>query len=82
VTETEREVRRAAARFADGEATIQEMWSALHGNLHGLCASGPLRGDFLALFNALDRWESSVGRSRDLAVDAARDIAAQCGRGV
>jgi len=77
------DVRRAvlavAREFGTGSATVQDMWAALHGNLHDLCREGPLTGDYLDLFNALERWESSIGHDRDNEVGSARAIARPLG---
>jgi hypothetical protein len=69
----------AAKAFGIGEATIQEMWAALHDNLHDLCRDAPLTGDYLDLFVALERWESSTGPHRDDYVVSARVIARRLG---
>ena len=63
--DTRRAVLTAASHFGTGNATIQELRAAFHSNLHVLCQDAPLTGDYLALFNALGRWESSTGPRRD-----------------
>ena len=65
----------AANAFGIGDATIQEMWAALHANLQDLCRDAPLTGDYLDLFNALERWESSAGPKRRDEISSARAIA-------
>lgn len=47
-------VRQAAARFGTGDSSIVEMWALFHANLSELCADGPLEGDFLKLFQAME----------------------------
>jgi hypothetical protein len=37
------------------------MCSSLHGNLHDLCSEGPLAGDYLRLFTALESWDGATG---------------------
>src|SRR3954462_1012330 len=73
------EVRSAASQFGSGETDIHAMWSALHRNLRDLCAEAPLQGDFLELFNALQRWEAASGVDRSAAVVLAQAIAQRLG---
>jgi hypothetical protein len=68
-------IRSVAASFGRGEADVQAMWAALHGNLHDLCADRPLEGNFLDLFNSLERWEAAVGSGREAALVDSRVIA-------
>ena len=72
-------VNTAAKAFGNGDATIQDMWAALHGSLHDLCRDAPLAGDYLDLFNALERWESSTGHNREDEIGSARAIAQRLG---
>jgi hypothetical protein len=72
-------IRDAAIRFAAGEATVVEMWSALHSNLHDLCRDEPLTGDFLDLFQSLERWEAAVSDERKVAEAEVRSVAARLG---
>ena len=74
-------VRSVAASFGRGDADVKAMWAALHGNLHDLCSDRPLEGDFLDLFNALERWEEAVGSERDTALLDAQLIARRLGGG-
>jgi len=66
-----------AQEFADGRASIQDMWAAVHEDLYTLCDDGPLAGDFLAIFVDLERWESACGDAREEAVEVARRTAAR-----
>lgn len=68
-------VRAAAVRFLAHHIDVAPLWEALHSNLNDLCVDGPLHDDFLALFNALESWEVSVGADRDRAREALLPIA-------
>ncbi len=57
------------------------MCSSLHGNLHDLCSEGPLAGDYLRLFTALESWDVATGTDRESATETARTIARHLGRG-
>jgi hypothetical protein len=74
-------IRIVAARFGRGEGSTLEMCSFLQGNLHDLCSEGPLAGDFLRLFTALESWEAATGTDRESAAETARTIARHLGRG-
>jgi hypothetical protein len=74
-------IRAEAARFGRGEGNTLEMCSSLHGNLHALRSEGPLAGDFLRLFTALESWEVATGTDRESAEETARTVARHLGRG-
>jgi len=40
---------------SDGNASVRDLWGALHTNLYFLCCDRPLDGAFLRLFEALER---------------------------
>ncbi len=69
-------IRAAARRFVQGEVGIVEVWNALHANLVDLCRDEPLHGDFLALFQALERWEASTER-RSVDLEQVRLVASR-----
>ena len=73
-------VRAVARSFNQGDATLAQMWSALHSNLDELCRDHPLEGDFLDLFLALERWEVAEDSDRETAADAARAAAGRLAR--
>ena len=68
-------IRQVAARFAAERASVVEMWRALHEHLYDLCADYPLSGDLLALFDALEAWETSAKDGRERAVVHCRQVA-------
>jgi len=64
-----------AAAFGRGETTIQEFWGAFQVHLDELCADGPLDGDWLEVFQELEKWEVATATERDVAVERARTVA-------
>lgn len=69
------EIRDAAACFGSAHLEVTEMWTTFHSHLHDLCGESQLQGEFLELFNALERWESAVGDDKDAAIASARATA-------
>jgi hypothetical protein len=62
-------IRQAARALSSGDGSVVELRSTLLSNLHDLCRDRPLQGDYLRLFEALERWEASVGADRNQAED-------------
>lgn len=73
-------IRLAAREYASGSDRPPLIWSALNSHLTALCRDEPLDGDFLRLFQALERWEQSVSPERERAEDDIRSIASSLGK--
>ena len=54
-------LRHAAKALASGQGSVTHLRATLLSNIHDLCRNHPLEGDYLGLFQALERWEASVG---------------------
>jgi hypothetical protein len=72
-------IRQSAQALSSGGGSVPELRSTLLSNLHDLCRDHPLRGDYLNLFEALERWEASVGADRNEAEDEIKTIAERLG---
>ena len=70
-------IRTAAQRFVAGEANAGDMWSAFHSNLSALCESAPLTGDFLVMFDELERWERALPAAKASAETELRTVASR-----
>lgn len=58
--QAEQAVRDTARLVAAEACDVLELRSALLNNLRDLCSERPLQGDFLLLFDALERWEAAT----------------------
>ena len=77
--DAEATIRRAAREYASGETSPSVLWSVFQAQLRDLSLRGPLSGDFLRLFQALDLWEQSVSPDREIAEANVREAAARLG---
>jgi hypothetical protein len=77
--EADHAIREAARAFANGEVPVQKMWGEFYSHLQDLCAERPMSRELLALFEALESWEVSVGEGRSNALGRAQDIAHRLG---
>jgi hypothetical protein len=72
-------IRSAARSLASGDGSVEHLWSVFHANLHDLCSERPLDGDYLSLFECLERWDASVPSARSAAEDDVRSVAGRLG---
>ena len=54
----------SAKALTSGDSSVADLRSTLLSNLNDLCRDHPLEGDYFNLFQALERWEASVGTNR------------------
>jgi len=65
-------IRQSAQALSSGGRSLAVLRSTFLSNLHDLCRDRPLQGSYLILFEALERWESSVGDDRNKTEDNSR----------
>ena len=65
----------SAKALTSGDGSGADLRSTLLSNLHDLCRDHPLEGDYLSLFQALERWEASVGTERNSAENDIKIVA-------
>ena len=70
-------IRRSAEEVTSGDGSVADLRSTLLINMDDLCRDRPLEGDYLSLFQAIERWESSVGPDHDTAQSEIKDVAAR-----
>ena len=68
-------IRAVADQFVAGQATVRDVWSSFHANLHALCEFEPLDGAFLAMFVHLEAWERALPESKPQREVALRTVA-------
>jgi hypothetical protein len=68
-------IRQSAQALSSGGGSVAELRSTLLSNLYDLCRDHPLQGDYLDLFEVLERWEASVGAERIEAEDDIKTLA-------
>jgi hypothetical protein len=54
-------IRLSAEAVTSGDGSVADLRSTLLSNMEDLCRDRPLQGDYLNLFQAIERWEASVG---------------------
>lgn len=69
-------IRRSAEAVTSGDGSVADLRSTLLTNMDDLCRHRPLEGDYLNLFQAIERWEASVGPDHDTAEGEIKDLAA------
>ena len=72
VTEAAKIIQENARLFVAGDATVEDFWRVFHSSLDALCDEGPLEGDYLSLFESLEKWEVSLPSDRNSAEDDIR----------
>jgi hypothetical protein len=68
-------IRQSAEALSSGSGSVAELRSTLLSNMHDLCRDRPLEGDYLSLFQAIERWEASVGTDHEIPEDEVMGVA-------
>ena len=68
-------IRRSAEAVTSGDGSVADLRSTLLSNMDDLCRDRPLEGDYLNLFQAIERWEASVGTDHATAENEIKAVA-------